>query len=184
MSVDTHVLHPWHGVSAGKNAPSIVNGIIEIPAGSRTKYEIDKATGLLKLDRVLFSATHYPSNYGFIPQTLGDDKDPLDILVLTYEAVVPLCLVSARVIGVMRMIDNGEGDDKIIAVADDDNTLADIQKLEDLPNQKLDEIRNFFETYKLLEKKEVIVTGFDNREVAIGIIKTAMEFYKETYSAK
>lgn len=184
MSVNTNVLHPWHGANYGKNAPSIVNGIIEIPAGSRTKYEIDKTTGLLKLDRVLFSATHYPSNYGFIPQTLGDDKDPLDILVMTHEPVVPLCLVSARVIGVMRMVDNGEGDDKIIAVADDDNTLAGIQKLDDLSSQKLDEIRNFFETYKLLEKKEVIVTGFDSKEVAITIIEKAMNFYKETYGSK
>ncbi len=181
MSVNTHVLHPWHGASFGKKAPSIVNGVIEIPAGSRTKYEIDKATGLLKLDRVLFSATHYPSNYGFIPQTLGDDKDPLDILVMTYEPVVPLCMVRARVVGVMRMVDNGEGDDKIIAVADDDNTLSEIKTLADLPAQKLDEIRNFFETYKLLEKKEVKVTGFDNKEVALSIIEKAMDFYKETY---
>ncbi|WP_447642851.1 MULTISPECIES: inorganic diphosphatase [Chitinophagaceae] len=181
MSVSTNVLHPWHGASFGKKAPSIVNGIIEIPAGSRTKYEIDKTTGLLKMDRVLFSATHYPSNYGFIPQTLGDDKDPLDILVMTYEPVVPLCLVSARVIGVMRMVDNGEGDDKIIAVANDDTTLAEIKTLEDLPAQKLDEIRNFFETYKMLEKKEVKVTGFDNKEVAISIIEKAIAFYKETY---
>ncbi|MFT4204999.1 MAG: inorganic diphosphatase [Chitinophagaceae bacterium] len=184
MSVNTNVLHPWHGAGYGKKAPSVVNGIIEIPASSRTKYEIDKTTGLLKMDRVLFSATHYPSNYGFIPQTLGDDKDPLDILVLTFEPVVPLCLVSARVIGVMRMIDNGEGDDKIIAVADDDTTLDQVQSLDDLPSQKLNEIRNFFETYKLLEKKEVKVTGFENKDVAVSIIETAINLYKETYGKK
>jgi len=184
MSITTNVLHPWHGASYGKKAPSVINGVIEIPAGSRIKYEIDKKTGLLKLDRVLFSATHYPSNYGFIPQTLGDDKDPLDIVVLTYEPVVPLCIVSSRVIGVMRMIDNGEGDDKIIAVADDDTTLRDVQSLEDLPAQKLDEISHFFETYKLLEKKEVKVSGFENKEVAVSIIEKAIEFYKETYGNK
>ena len=112
-----NVLHPWHGAHYGENAPAVVNGLIEIPQGSRSKYEIDKETGLLKLDRVIHSSFHYPINYGFIPQTLGHDGDPLDILVLSSQSIHPLCLVEATVIGNMQMIDSGEADDKIIAVA-------------------------------------------------------------------
>src|SRR5882757_9654856 len=111
------VSHPWHGVSPGEHAPRIVTAIIEIPQGSRAKYEIDKASGLLKLDRVIYSSFHYPVNYGFIPQTYGDDKDPLDILVITSLPVQPLTLIEAKVLGVMQMIDGGDGDDKIIVVA-------------------------------------------------------------------
>src|SRR3990170_6292317 len=118
-----HVLHPWHGAHFGSNAPAIVNGLIEIPQGSRTKYEIDKTTGLLKLDRVIHSSFHYPVNYGFIPQTLGPDGDPLDILVLCSQSIQALCLVEARVIGNMQMIDTGEQDDKIIAVATKDPSV-------------------------------------------------------------
>lgn len=103
-----YVLHPWHGAHYGKKSPEIVNGLIEIPQGSRAKYEIDKTTGLLKLDRVVYSSFHYPVNYGFIPQTLGQDKDPLDILVISGESIQPLCLVEATVIGNMQMIDNGK----------------------------------------------------------------------------
>src|SRR5689334_13245376 len=109
--------NPWHSVSVGKKAPETVNGIIEIPKGSRAKYELDKESGLLKLDRVLYSSVFYPANYGFIPQTYCDDNDPLDILILSQVEIVPLCIVPARVVGVMRMIDGGEADDKIIAVA-------------------------------------------------------------------
>src|SRR4051812_35040785 len=114
------VKHPWHGIGPGKGAPAIVNAIIEIPQGSRAKYEIDKDSGLLKLDRVIYSSFHYPVNYGFIPQTLGQDSDPLDILVLCSQAIQPLCLVEAVVIGNMQMIDTGKQDDKIIAVASND----------------------------------------------------------------
>ncbi|QES87157.1 inorganic diphosphatase [Rhizosphaericola mali] len=181
MAVITNVLHPWHGATTGENAPSVVNGIIEIPEASRIKYEIDKPTGLLKLDRVLFGSTHYPSNYGFIPQTLGEDNDPLDILILAAAPITSLCLVEAKVIGVMHMIDGGEGDDKIIAVANDDCTVAHINELSDVPQQKLNEIQNFFETYKLLEKKEVIVSGFEGKEVALEIIEKSIVAYKEKY---
>src|SRR6476469_11187129 len=113
----TNVLHPWHGVEAGDRAPRFVNAVIEIPQGSRAKYEIDKASGLLKLDRVIYSSFHYPVNYGFIPQTLGYDNDPLDILVLCSQSIQPLCLVEAKIIGNMQLIDSGDKDDKIIAVA-------------------------------------------------------------------
>src|SRR5438046_8928683 len=112
-----YVLHPWHGAEYGDKAPSIVNALIEIPQGSKTKYEIEKKTGLLRLDRVIYSSFHYPVNYGFIPQTFGKDSDPLDILVICSESIQPLCIVEANVIGNMQMIDAGLVDDKIIAVA-------------------------------------------------------------------
>ena len=124
--------NPWHEVSYGAEAPEVVTAIIEISKGSKAKYELDKETGMLRLDRVLFSAVHYPANYGFIPQTYCDNKDPLDILVISQIDVQPLCLVEAKVIGVMRMIDGGEADDKIIAVANNDvsvNYMSDISQL-------------------------------------------------------
>src|SRR5436190_12227848 len=143
-----NVLHPWHCACYGTNAPLAVNAIIEIPQGSRAKYEVDKETGLLKLDRVIFSSFHYPINYGFIPQTLGQDGDPLDILVLCSQSIQSLCLVEAHVIGNMQMIDNGELDDKIIAVAAKDPSVNHYDNVEDLPQHFLLELRNFFEQYK------------------------------------
>src|ERR671929_2282093 len=127
------VKHPWHGVDYGKNAPKEVTALIEIPQGSRSKYEIDKDTGLLKLDRVIYSSFHYPVNYGFIPRTLGLDNDPLDILVLCSQSIQPLCLVEATVIGNMQMIDSGEYDDKIIAVATKDPSVNHINDIDALP---------------------------------------------------
>src|SRR5439155_3509753 len=127
------VHHPWHGVSYGDGAPRVVNAIIEIPEGSRSKYEVDKKTGLLKLDRVVYSSFHYPINYGFIPQTLGQDGDPLDILVLCSQVIQPLCLVEATVIGNMQMIDSGEQDDKIIAVATKDPSVNHISEIDAVP---------------------------------------------------
>src|SRR5215207_694491 len=138
-----NVLHPWHGAGYGPQAPERVNALIEIPQGSRTKYEIDKATGLLKLDRVIYSSFHYPVNYGFIPQTLGQDGDPLDILVLCSQPVQSLCLVEATVIGNMQMMDTGQVDDKIIAVASKDPSVNHYLKMEDLPQHFLLELKNF-----------------------------------------
>jgi inorganic pyrophosphatase len=129
----TNVLHPWHGATYGDKTPEIVSALIEIPQGSRTKYEIDKKTGLLKLDRVIHSSFHYPINYGFIPQTLGLDNDPLDILVLCSQSIQPLCLVEATVIGNMQMIDTGDKDDKIIAVATKDPSVNHITEVDELP---------------------------------------------------
>ena len=117
------VAHPWHGVHYGANAPRVVNALIEIPQGSRAKYEIDKDSGLLKLDRIIYSSFYYPCNYGFIPQTYGDDKDPLDILVITSQPVQAMCLMEAKVVGVMHMVDSGDADDKIIAVAANDPSV-------------------------------------------------------------
>src|SRR6185369_13118754 len=131
--------------------------IIEIPRGSKAKYELDKATGMLRLDRVLYSSVYYPANYGFIPRTLGDDHDPLDILVISQIEIEPLCIVRAQVIGVMRMIDSGEGDDKIIAVAADDKSVSHIQDVAQVPEHFHSELRHFFEEYKRLENKTVLV---------------------------
>ncbi len=177
------VHHPWHGVSYGPNAPEIVNTIIEIPEGSRAKYEIDKQTGLLKLDRIIYSSFHYPVNYGFIPQTLGQDRDPLDILVLCSQTIRSLCLVRAKVIGNMQMIDSGEYDDKIIAVAQDDPSVNHFDNIDELPQHFLLELRNFFEQYKVLESKKVEIDTFQDRETALTIIKEAIDNYKENFNS-
>ena len=173
--------HPWHAVSIGEKQPDIVQAIIEIPKNSKAKYEIDKTTGLLRLDRVLYSSVFYPANYGFIPQTLGKDNDPLDILVLSQVDITPLCIVNARVIGVMRMIDNNEGDDKIIAVAADDVSVNYIERVEDLPAYLNSEIRNFFEEYKKLEHKTVLVEGFQDAAMAKKIIAEAVQDYNAKF---
>ncbi len=175
------VSHPWHGVSPGENAPQIVNALIEIPQGSRAKYEIDKESGLLKLDRIIYSSFYYPCNYGFIPQTYGGDKDPLDILVITSLPVQAMCLMQAKVIGVMQMIDSGDADDKIIAVAARDPSVFHYENIEELPKHFFDELRHFFEEYKKLENKTVIVEEFGNKQKAIGIIEEALAYYKEMF---
>ncbi|HRH23842.1 MAG TPA: inorganic diphosphatase [Candidatus Magasanikbacteria bacterium] len=171
----------WHSVSIGEDSPKVVQAIIEISKGSKGKFELDKETGLIKLDRVLFSAVHYPTNYGFIPQTYCDDKDPLDILVLSTVDLPPLCLVEARVVGVMGMIDGGEGDDKIIAVAKGDPNMKHINELEDLPQHTLDEIKQFFEEYKKLEKKTVEVKGFEGKERALEVVEESIKLYQKTF---
>ena len=175
------VLHPWHGISYGNQAPRIVNAVIEIPQGSRIKYEIDKSSGLLKLDRVIYSSFHYPSNYGFIPKTYGDDKDPLDILVLSGQSIQPMCIVEAKVIGVMQMIDGGDADDKIIAVAAHDQSINYINNIEELPKHFFSELRHFFEEYKTLENKTVKVEEFGDKAQALQIIEDAIKLYKETF---
>ncbi len=170
--------HPWHNISPGENTPDFVNGIIEIPKNTRAKYELDKESGLLKLDRVLYSSMYYPANYGFIPQTYCDDKDPLDILVLSQITIVPMCIVSAKVIGVMQMLDNGEKDDKIIAVAENDMSVNHIEDINELPEHFFRELKNFFEDYKKLENKTVEVEEFQNATVAKQIVLKSFEDYK------
>ncbi len=177
MSLDK--TNPWHKVSPGNKIPHYVNGIIEIPMNTRAKYELDKDSGMLLMDRVIYSSMYYPANYGFIPQTYCDDKDPLDILVLSQISVVPLCLIEARIIGVMRMLDEGELDDKIIAVAANDMSVNHINDIHELPNHFLKELRTFFEDYKKLENKTVEVEEFQVKAVAQEILLKSFEDYKK-----
>ncbi len=181
MSSNNTVRHPWHGVSPGEGVPRNVNAIIEIPQGSRAKYEIEKESGLLKLDRVIYSSFYYPTNYGFIPRTYGDDKDPLDILVLSSISVQPLCIIEAKVIGVMQMIDGGDADDKIIAVAANDMSVNHINNIEELPPHFFKELRQFFEDYKKLENKTVQVEDFGDKATALQIIQAGIDLYKTTF---
>lgn len=173
--------NPWHHVSYGENIPEIVNAIIEIPEGSKTKYELDKTSGLLKLDRVLFSAVHYPANYGFIPRTISDDEDPLDILVICSVEVDPLCLIEAKVVGLMEMVDNEEKDEKIIAVARNDISVNYIDDLLNMPPHTMIQLQRFFEDYKKLEHKNVVVEKIVGKEEAYKIILEGIKRYEEIY---
>jgi len=179
----TYVLNPWHGAHYGDEAPATVNALIEIPKGSKSKYEIDKKTGLLKLDRIIYSSFHYPINYGFIPQTLGKDGDPLDILVMCSESIHPLCLVEANILGNMQMIDSGLIDDKIIAVAAKDPGVNFMTDLKDIPQHFLSVLKNYFEQYKVLEKKEVEIQDFQPKEKAFEIINESIAYYKENFKS-
>ena len=173
----------WHSVENHFKG-DIVEGIIEIPKGSRAKYELDKESGLLRLDRVLYSSVYYPANYGFIPKTYCDDKDPLDILVISQIDIVPMCLVSAKIIGVMRMLDQGEADDKIIAVANGDPSVNHINDISELPQHFVFELRNFFEDYKKLENKSVVVEDFLDKKTAMQILQESIELYNSTFLKK
>jgi len=173
--------NPWHIVSIGSNVPETVNAIIEIPEGSKSKYELDKESGLLKLDRVLFSSVHYPANYGFIPQTLSDDNDPLDILVISSVDVVPLCIIEAKIIGLMTMIDEEERDDKIIAVAKNDMSVNYINDVHELPPHTTTELKRFFVDYKKLEHKNVTVEKFLDKAEAYKVILESQKLYYEKY---
>ena len=169
--------HPWHTVSVGKNVPSLVSAVIEIPRGSKSKYEIDKDSGLLLLDRILSSSVVYPTNYGFIPQTYCDDGDALDILVIGQDPAQPLCIMNAKVVGCMKMIDGGEEDDKIIAVHADDPQYKHINNLSELNPHLIKEIEQFFKSYKALEKKQVEIKGWLEREDAEAVVRKSIEFY-------
>ncbi|MDX9924384.1 MAG: inorganic diphosphatase [Ignavibacteriaceae bacterium] len=178
------VSNPWHSVKVGNLAPQVVNTIIEIPKGSKAKYELDKESGLIKLDRVLFSAVHYPANYGFIPRTLGDDNDPLDVLVMCSIDVDPLCMIEAKIIGLMEMIDENEKDDKIIAVANNDISVNYIDDMSMLPPHTTIQLQRFFEDYKKLEHKNVIVDRFLGKEEAYKVIEEGMVLYNETFGVQ
>ena len=167
----------WHDVSYGPGAPRVVDAIIEIPRGGRVKYEMDKETGLLRASRVLYGAIHYPANYGFIPRTLDDDGDPLDILVLSQEDVQSGAVVSARVVGVMPMIDQGEIDDKIIAVMVGDPAFETVRTLDDLLPHRMNEIMRFFGDYKALEEKEVRVAAPQGVEEAVKVVERSIALY-------
>jgi inorganic pyrophosphatase len=173
-------MHPWHDCYIDEAViPDAFPTVIEIPKGSTNKYELDKETGLLKLDRALHSAVYYPADYGFIPRTFCDDGDPLDVLVLGQEPVYPLTIVEARAIGVMRMRDEKGVDDKIVAVSVRDPAYADYRDKAELPGHVLRQVRRFFEDYKVLEHKQVIVQDLLGPEAALEIIGQALQMYKQ-----
>ena len=171
------MIHPWHDVSPGEDVPHEFSVVIEIPFGSSVKYELDKVSGLIKLDRVLYSAVYYPANYGFIPQTLAEDDDPLDVLVLCQEAVVPLTLIHARAIGIMTMIDMGKKDHKVIAVATDDPEFNTYREAGEMPSHRLTMLRRFFQDYKQLEGKAVEVDEIQPAREAYPIIEDSLTRY-------
>jgi inorganic pyrophosphatase len=176
--------HPWHQVSPGKDTPETVTAVIEIPKGTRGKYEVDKTTGLIKLDRVIQTSMVYPANYGFIPQSYCGDKDPLDILVICSVDLEPLSLVDAKVIGVMSMTDSGDQDDKIIAVAKNDMEYNHINDISELPPQTMKEIVHFFQEYKGLEEKKIIINKISGRAIAQNVILESLELYKKEFANK
>ena len=171
----------WHDISSDRIKPEDFICVVEITKGSRKKYELDKETGLIILDRILYTATHYPANYGFIPRTYGDDNDPLDVLLLCSEVLEPLTLVRAYPIGVIKMIDNGRSDEKIIAIPFNDPTYNNYKDINQLPKHIFDEMRHFFEVYKNLENKTTAVDEVMNKDEAIKIISFALENYNNNF---
>jgi inorganic pyrophosphatase len=171
-------MHAWHDVELGDHIERHFRAVIEIPKGSKVKYELDKATGLLWLDRVLHSAVHYPANYGFLPQTFCEDGDPLDVLVLGQEPVVPLCVLRAKAIGVLGMRDEKGQDDKIIAVHIDDPEYAHYEDVDQLPRHRLEELERFFLDYKVLERKTVTVAPMRGHAEAERIVREAAALYR------
>ncbi|MGD1147525.1 MAG: inorganic diphosphatase [Thermoanaerobaculaceae bacterium] len=174
--------HPWHDVQIGADAPDEFQAVIEIPKGSKVKYELDKETGLLRVDRILYSSVIYPASYGFIPQTLGDDHDPLDVLVLMQEPVVPLSILRVRPIGMMTMLDQGENDEKIISIHLDDPEYREYSDIGQLSPHRMNEVRRFFEDYKKLEAKEVLVQDFLGPADAKKAVKHAMMLYDKLFA--
>jgi inorganic pyrophosphatase len=172
----------WHEVTPGKNVPEEVNTIIEINKGSKNKYEIDKETGLIALDRVAHTAQDFPFDYGFVPQSYWHDNDPLDVIVLTTYPLLPGILVAVRPIALLKMIDSGDVDDKLIAVPKDDPRWNDVKDLGDLNKHTLKEIEHFYSTYKKLQNKEVEVKGFENKAAALEAVKEGLRLYQEKFS--
>ncbi len=174
-------MHPWHDVDLGDKFPHVIPVVIEVPKGSKVKYELDKKSGLINVDRILFSSVVYPANYGFIPRTYCGDHDPLDVLVLGQEPIFPLSIMMVKPIGVMKMIDQGEEDDKVIAVHAHDPEYNHYESIKQLPPHRLKEVRRFFEDYKVLEQKAVVVEDFFDRDRAFEIINESIELYKRTF---
>ena len=171
----------WHDISPKRISPENFMAVIEIPAGCKNKYEMDKDTGLLRLDRVLYTSTHYPANYGFIPRTYAEDQDPLDVLVLCQESIVPMTLVECYPIGVLKMIDDDQLDEKIIAVPFNDPAYSCYKDISELPNHIFEEISHFFKVYKSLEGKSTVVNEVSGAEEAREIITKCIAFYKDNY---
>ena len=173
------MMHPLHDQPTGPNPPHELTAFVEIPRGSRNKYELDKETGLLRLDRILYAAVHYPGDYGFLPRTLGDDGDPLDVLVMTTEPTFPGCLITVRPIGVFLMEDEKGGDEKILSVPVADPLRREIRELSHVPPHYLDEVHHFFSVYKDLEGKRVRTVGWEGRGAAERLVQDAIERYAE-----
>lgn len=167
----------WHDISPKRISPNDFMMVVEISKGSKKKYELDKETGFLMLDRILYTSTHYPANYGFIPRTYGDDEDPLDVLLICSQSLEPLTLVRAYPIGVISMIDNGREDEKIIAIAFNDPNYNNYTSIDQLPPHVFDEMRHFFKVYKNLENKETAVDEVSGPEIAVKIIDDAINRY-------
>ncbi len=171
----------WHDINENRIKKDDFIAIIEIPKNGRNKYELDKETGVLKLDRILYTATHYPANYGFIPRTYSEDHDPLDVLVLCQEEIIPMTLVECYPIGILKMIDNDEEDEKIIAICKNDPYMNSYNDISELPKQYMDEITHFFEVYKTLEGKHTSVGEVYGRDVAEDIIQKCIKKYNEKF---
>lgn len=171
----------WHDINPERIKPEDFISVIEISKYSKKKYELDKETGYIILDRILYTSTHYPANYGFIPRTYGDDNDPLDVLLLCSETLEPLTLARAYPIGVMTMIDNGCNDEKIIAIPFNDPTYNNYHDIDDLPSHIFDEMMHFFKVYKHLENKQTAVKEIKGREEALKIIQSAMDNYNKKF---
>jgi inorganic pyrophosphatase len=171
----------WHDISPDRITKDDFYAVIEISKGSKMKYELDKATGVLRLDRVLYTSTHYPANYGFIPRTYAEDGDPLDVLVLCSEPIIPMALVKCKPIGLITMTDRGDPDDKIIAVPQNDPTYKDYSDISGLPAHIFDEMRHFFKVYKELEGKDTVISETQNRDAAIVIVENSINRYVDTF---
>ena len=168
----------WHDIESNRIKPEEFIAVVEISKGSKQKYEMDKKTGLLRLDRILYTSTHYPANYGFIPHTLAADNDPLDVLILCSESLIPMSLVKCYPIGVIIMNDNGAVDEKIIAIPETDPNYNTYKSIHDLPQHIFDEMQHFFSVYKQLENKNTSVDVASDKDVALNIIKQSMDSYK------
>ncbi len=175
------MIHPWRDLPPGRHPPEEVTAVIEIPSGSRNKYELDKDSGLFRLDRVLYSAVHYPGDYGFIPRTLHEDGDPCDVLVLVNEPTFPGCQIDARPIGVLMMLDRGEPDDKILAVPSNDPYYSEYFDIADIPQHYLKEVEHFFHIYKDLEGRRVQTVGWEKSEKALRVITDSIARYADMY---
>lgn len=171
----------WHDINPKRIDPEDFVAVIEIEKGSKNKYELDKETGFLKLDRILYTSTHYPANYGLIPRTLGDDMDPLDVLVLCSEPIAPMTLVHCYPIGMISMIDGGRNDEKIIAIPFDDPTYNTYSDISELPEHIFEEMTHFFTVYKALENKQTAVDEVSGKQRAVEVIQKAIDDYIESY---
>ena len=177
------MINAWRDLPPGRNPPELVTAVVEIPSGSRNKYELDKESGLIRLDRVLYSAVHYPGDYGFVPRTLAEDGDPCDVLVLLNEPTFPGCQIDARPIGVLRMLDRGEPDDKVLAVPANDPFYSEYFDIADIPQHYLKEVEHFFSIYKDLEGRRVQTIGWEQNADAMRIVMEAVARYDATYLA-